>query len=714
MRTNPLQIAGVRQLVNGLPVACLALGASAQTITVDTTDDVVDFGGAQEVGNLPGPDGVVSFREACTAANNTAGPQTIEFAIPNVPAMQWSGGVALLQMNSGALFPLTDDGTTVDFTTQATFTGDTNPQGNEVGIWSGFLSAAPAISVSGSGSTVKGLDRVNQCGYAVRLSGSGNRVIACTITGPLYAAVHVTGTGNTVGGTLPGEGNRLSSGNDGVRIDYPASNNVVYGNVLSGTYNGATVRGSPFTGLAADNRIGGTGPGEPNLIAGAGKLSSEGFPTGAQVHLEYALRTVVEGNYIGTTADGTAPAPGQRGPVGVEVVASDETIVRDNVISGIRVVGSNHYAGQVFGVGVHVSAINNPTSKTTVVDNRIGTDPSGLLSVPNRAGVLVDPILGGTALSETSLTGNTIAFNELDGVVVARSVADVRLSGNSIHSNGGLGIDLLTQFGGSGVSANDPLDVDSGGNGQQNYPVLDVASSGGSGVQVTGALNSTPLTDFTIEVFASPACDPSGFGEGAVSLGTTSVTTDGAGDALIDVLFPAVLAPDWFASATATEEPVGATSEFSACVPIAGSGFVGYCTAGTSASGCQAQLAGSGAPSASAASGFSLQATNVEGSKDALFFYGTSGRQANPWGSGTSYQCVVPPVIRAGLLAGTGTNGACDGSFAQDMNALWQAKPAKNPGAGALVQAQLWYRDPLNTSNQTTSLSDALEFAVAP
>ena len=35
-------------------------------------------------------------------------------------------------------------------------------------------------------------------------------------------------------------------------------------------------------------------------------------------------------------------------------------------------------------------------------------------------------------------------------------------------------------------------------------------------------------------------------------------------------------------------------------------------------------------------------------------------------------------------------------------------------GAGAVVQAQLWYRDPLNTSNQTTSLSDAIEFIVAP
>jgi hypothetical protein len=142
-----------------------------------------------------------------------------------------------------------------------------------------------------------------------------------------------------------------------------------------------------------------------------------------------------------------------------------------------------------------------------------------------------------------------------------------------------------------------------------------------------------------------------------------------------------------------------------------------YCTAGTSASGCQALLSASGSASATAASGFTLSAATVEGQKDGLFFFGTNGQQANPWGNGTSYQCVIPPVVRTPTTAGVGTIGLCDGSFAQDLNALWCpscSKPAKNPGAGTLVQAQLWYRDPLNTSNQTTSFSDAIEFAVGP
>ena len=141
---------------------------------------------------------------------------------------------------------------------------------------------------------------------------------------------------------------------------------------------------------------------------------------------------------------------------------------------------------------------------------------------------------------------------------------------------------------------------------------------------------------------------------------------------------------------------------------------VNYCTAGISASGCSAMISSNGIPSATAPSGFTLKATNVEGSKDGIFFFGANGRQATSWGNGTSYFCVVPPVSRGGLLTSVGTNGQCDGSFTQDLNARWTAKPAQNPGAGAVTQAQLWYRDPGNTSSVTTSLSNAIEFVVAP
>ena len=147
----------------------------------------------------------------------------------------------------------------------------------------------------------------------------------------------------------------------------------------------------------------------------------------------------------------------------------------------------------------------------------------------------------------------------------------------------------------------------------------------------------------------------------------------------------------------------------SACVP--------YCSAGTSASGCQATLFGCGVASASAPSGFDLTVSNVEAKKDGLFYFGTHGRQANPWGNGTSFQCVVPPVVRTNVFTGIGLLGTCNLSYAVDLNSYWCPtcpKPQKNTGAGAVVQAQFWYRDPLNTSNQPTSFSDAIEFSVSP
>ena len=142
-----------------------------------------------------------------------------------------------------------------------------------------------------------------------------------------------------------------------------------------------------------------------------------------------------------------------------------------------------------------------------------------------------------------------------------------------------------------------------------------------------------------------------------------------------------------------------------------------YCTAGTSANGCRTRMSAIGAPSATAPVGFRLQAAGAPGLRNGIFFFGINGQQAKPWGNGSSFQCVVPPVSRAGLMVGEGSAQLCNGSFTRDLNARWCPtcpKASQNPGAGAVVDAQLWYRDPNNTSNQVTSLSDAIEFAVGP
>ncbi len=566
-----------------IAMGLLATSAQAQ-ITVTMTDDVVDFGGLQQVSDLPGPDGMVSFREACTAANNTAGPQTIAFAIPSGLPHQWSAGVAILYMDFYSFF-LTDDETTVDFTTQTAFTGDTNPNGNEVGIYvstSGVGGAA--IWVNADRCVIKGLDRITWGGYGVRIGGNDNRVIGCTISGPLFAGVYINGTfggapalRNVVGGTSPGEGNDLDAGNSGVRIDGPARDNLVIGNTLSGSFYGVEVR-SPTCcpgNEAVNNRIGGPTPEERNVIRGAGKYSHEGFPDGGQVKVEYSPDNIVEGNYIGVNADGRTLPATQRGPVGVEVRSAPGTIVRDNVIGGIKITGVNHAAGKRYGDAIKIMG---DCVGSIIQGNLIGVDATASFSVPNRAGITavywsVDgmPVTAGPITIGGQLPGdaNIIANSELHGVQIEDRISGVRVSGNSIHDNGTLGIDLLIQRGGEGPTLNDAGDGDTGANGLQNFPVLLDASSGATTSTVRGELDSLANRAFVVEFFANADCDPSGYGEGGLFLGSTTVTTDAGGFASFIASLATAVPPGHVVTATATLDQNGDTSEFSVCIPVA-------------------------------------------------------------------------------------------------------------------------------------------------
>jgi hypothetical protein len=143
---------------------------------------------------------------------------------------------------------------------------------------------------------------------------------------------------------------------------------------------------------------------------------------------------------------------------------------------------------------------------------------------------------------------------------------------------------------------------------------------------------------------------------------------------------------------------------------------VSYCTAGTTTNGCNAHVVGTGTPSASASSGFVLDVVGVEGDKPGVIFYGISGRHSAPWGMGSSsYLCVKAPTQRSTFQFPGGTPGLCDGVLTLDWN-HWVATHAGTLGApfvaGQVVDTQGWFRDP--PAPKTTSLSDALEFYVAP
>ena len=140
-----------------------------------------------------------------------------------------------------------------------------------------------------------------------------------------------------------------------------------------------------------------------------------------------------------------------------------------------------------------------------------------------------------------------------------------------------------------------------------------------------------------------------------------------------------------------------------------------YCTAGTSASGCQTFISATGTPSATATSGFVITGPNSEGNKSGLFYYApTVKNPASMVGNSSSWNCVLPPVKRSQLLIGGGNVGVCDGTFSLDLNMRWTSKPAHVFPSGTTLYGQFWYRDPLNSSNQTTSRSDGLTWDVTP
>ena len=166
--------------------------------------------------------------------------------------------------------------------------------------------------------------------------------------------------------------------------------------------------------------------------------------------------------------------------------------------------------------------------------------------------------VGGTAEG----AGNVIAFNTAAGVHFSDAGAGNTILGNSIHSNGGLGIDFF----GDGPTENDAGDADAGPNGLQNFPVLTAAGP----TSATGTLDSTPDAAFRIEFFSSAEADPSGYGEGEVYLGFVDVTTDGSGQAVFTFDAPEEIPAGHVVAATATDT-AGSTSEFSSgvAVPVA-------------------------------------------------------------------------------------------------------------------------------------------------
>jgi hypothetical protein len=332
------------------------------------------------------------------------------------------------------------------------------------------------------------------------------------------------------------------SGSIDSAIHVAGASAVIAGNFVGIDPGGTIARSNTCVGVRVNgdlSTVGGPSPADRNVVSAT-------TGCGSNVVAENANNIKVWNNYVGTNASGTAALGG------TGIYAGSGT--------GFEIGGSGSLGNLISGNGGSGILITNGNVSTMVDHNLIGTKADGVSPLPNGIGI---QIIGGTTQNAT-IAFNTIAYNTGAGIALPSSGTGNRILSNKIFSNGSLGIDL----GPAGVTPNDPGDVDTGPNNLLNYPVLTLAVVHSSGLRVAGSLSTDePSATMLLEFFWSSACDGSGYGEGANTLGTVAVPTDGSGNLTFDFVLLGAAVPAGSSVTATVTDPAGNTSEFSACAP---------------------------------------------------------------------------------------------------------------------------------------------------
>ncbi|MGV6818578.1 MAG: DUF4347 domain-containing protein [Thiotrichales bacterium] len=208
-------------------------------ITVNTTNDTAD-GDTSSLANLkldPGADGVVSLREAITAANNgTNSRDTIQFDI---------AGAGPHTINLGSALPIITDTIVLDGSTEPDYSGSPVVEIN--GAAAGDVNGL-ALNDSADNSSIKGLALTGfngaTNGIALSLNGADNVTVQGNYIGIKPDGVTPDGNRlgidvsnnadrNIIGGVTAGQGNLISANTDGLIIaDTASTRNVVRGNAI--------------------------------------------------------------------------------------------------------------------------------------------------------------------------------------------------------------------------------------------------------------------------------------------------------------------------------------------------------------------------------------------------------------------------------------------------------------------------------------------------
>lgn len=566
-----------------------------------------------------GDSGNGSLRNALTLACNTTGTShqilfNIPLTDPNYNATQGTWTIRPLS----TMPYITKSNITLDGTSQTASHGNTNLQGPEI-VLDGTKTIDFGFHIFNvSDITIKGFVICNFI-YGIQISqiaanASQNNVIKGCYIGTNYNASDTAGNDigieiignpqyNIIGGSNAADRNIVSGNNHiGIRVAN-ANHNTIIGNYVgtdrTGTYALRNYDGISIEGTSKYNIIGGYSIAERNLVSGNVAYGIPVFGAGCD-------NNIIIGNYIGTDISGTAAIPNTYG-----VLYDDGA--KYNMLGGKKTGAGNLISGNS-GYGVFI--YNNSTNSDTVIGNLIGTNANGTGALPNIIGIVIDGIpryhivdsnvisgnlqqgitihatgtdynvitrnkigtditgefavpngIDGIRIGEGPRNniiggipdqGNIIAYNGGNGVTVMTE-GDYynKISANSIHHNGGLGIDLYPM----GVTANDANDIDTGPNMLMNFPVITqvVYNEISGNFEISGNID-TPNPEYTsIELFVSDN-DASGHGEGERYL--TNIAPDASGN------FNAIITGGliWGGNkitATATDSS-GNTSEFSA------------------------------------------------------------------------------------------------------------------------------------------------------
>jgi hypothetical protein len=342
----------------------------------------------------------------------------------------------------------------------------------------------------------------------------------------------------------------------GVDLNSDATdNNVVYNNIIglnpSGTARLINLRhGIDMNSGPSYNTVGGTGPGERNILSGNGEDQMTVFVAGIEIsHSTLTSFNSVIGNCIGTDLTcNSAPswAANRHYGVNLEDGANNNTIannvIGNNPQGGIRITGSG-------------------SNRNQLRDNSIGISANGT-AIPNgKFGVQI-----ARAAKYDTVGPNNIIANNAHGIDVLDDGTDyITITRNSIYNSSWLGIDLGPTL---GVTPNDSGDADTGSNEELNWPVLTAATP----TQVTGTAcaDSVVPKPCTVEVFiAEQKTTDKGagnYGQGKTFVGSGATNSNGS----FAVAISGVTAGQYL-TATATDAS-GNTSEFAQNIVVASGG----------------------------------------------------------------------------------------------------------------------------------------------